>query len=96
DSGGGGRHRGGDGVVRRLRFGEAMEVNLLTGRRVVAPYGLGGGGPGAPGRNRLVRADGEVVELAGCARVEVEPGDAVEISTPGGGGYGDPALRSRR
>ena len=89
-SGGAGANRGGDGVVRRLRFGEAMTVNLLSSRRRIAPFGVAGGEAGALGRNLLERADGTVIELAGCARVEVEAGDVVEIHTPGGGGYGAP------
>ncbi len=87
-SGGAGAHRGGDGAVRRVRFGEAMEVNVLSSRRAVRPFGASGGGPGAVGHNRLVRADGTVVELPGNARVDVEPGDRFEVETPGGGGFG--------
>jgi 5-oxoprolinase (ATP-hydrolysing) len=92
-SGGDGVHRGGDGVVRRLRFDEAMEVNVLSSRRVVAPYGTGGGAPGAVGINLVLRADGSTEQLPGVASVQVGPGDAMEIATPGGGGYGsaDPA-----
>jgi 5-oxoprolinase (ATP-hydrolysing) len=87
-SGGDGAHRGGDGVVRRLRFDEAMEVNILSSRRVVAPYGAAGGSPGAVGINRVRRADGSTEHLPGVASTAVGPGDAIEIATPGGGGYG--------
>ncbi len=87
-SGGSGANRGGDGVVRRVRFGEPMTVNLLTSRRRIAPFGAAGGEPGALGRNLLERVDGTVTELGGCARVEVAAGDVMEIRTPGGGGYG--------
>ena len=90
-SGGRGRHRGGDGTVRRLRFGEAMTVTTLSSRRVVAPYGVAGGEPGATGRNRVIRVGGSIEELPGNARVEVEAGDVFEIATPGGGGFGPPA-----
>ena len=89
-SGGDGANRGGDGVTRRLRFGEAMTANLLSSCRRIAPFGVGGGSEGARGRNLLERADGSVIELAGCARVEVGEGDVMEIHTPGGGGYGAP------
>ena len=89
-SGGRGRHTGGDGVVRRVRFDDAMTVNVLSSRRVVAPYGVGGGEPGAVGRNRVIRTDGSVEELPGNAQVEVMPGDVFEIETPGGGGFGKP------
>ncbi len=87
-SGGDGRWPGGDGVVRRLRFLEPMTVSILSGSRRVPPFGLAGGGDGQVGMNRLVRADGRLEELAGCAELGVEPGDRLEIATPGGGGYG--------
>jgi 5-oxoprolinase (ATP-hydrolysing) len=87
-SGGDGRWRGGDGAVRRLRFREPMTVNTLSQHRRVPPYGMAGGAPGALGRNLVRRADGTVVELAGCDSAEVYPGDILEIHTPGGGGYG--------
>jgi 5-oxoprolinase (ATP-hydrolysing) len=89
-SGGDGAHRGGDGAVRRIRFGEPMDVNVLSSRRAVQPFGLEGGGPGAVGHNRVIRVDGTVVELAGNAQVVVEAGDRIEIETPGGGGFGSP------
>jgi 5-oxoprolinase (ATP-hydrolysing) len=87
-SGGAGRWRGGDGALRRIRFLEAMTVSTLSGHRRVAPYGLDGGAPGALGRNRVLRSDGTVVEIAGCDSVEVDAGDVLAIETPGGGGYG--------
>ncbi|WP_125776278.1 hydantoinase B/oxoprolinase family protein [Antribacter gilvus] len=87
-SGGAGRWRGGDGVVRALEFREPMSVSLLSGHRVVPPYGVQGGMPGALGRNVVHRADGTVEVLAGCARAELNPGDVLTIETPGGGGFG--------
>jgi 5-oxoprolinase (ATP-hydrolysing) len=91
-SGGAGRRRGGDGVVRELTFLEPMSLSLLTQHRVEAPYGAAGGGPGQPGRQRLVRAaGGEVEELAPIAGCEVAPGDRLVLETPGGGGWGAPA-----
>lgn len=89
-SGGAGRYRGGDGVRRRLRFLEPMEVMILANRRRVPPYGCAGGSPGAPGRNWLERASGEIVPLGSCDRVQARAGDMVVIETPGGGGYGVP------
>ncbi len=89
-SGGNGRRRGGDGVVRRLRFLEPMTVAILSGSRQVAPFGLAGGGPGQRGRNRLERADGREEELGGSAQLALEAGDVLVIETPGGGGYGAP------
>jgi 5-oxoprolinase (ATP-hydrolysing) len=90
NSGGAGTHRGGDGAVRRLRFTEPVTVSLLSGHRRVPPYGMAGGEPGALGVNRLERADGTQVALAGCDRIDAEAGDTLVISTPGGGGWGKP------
>jgi 5-oxoprolinase (ATP-hydrolysing) len=87
-SGGSGRHRGGDGLVRRIEFCAPMSAAILSNRRRVAPFGLAGGGDGARGVNRLRRADGSVIELPACAGVEVAAGDEIAIETPGGGGYG--------
>jgi N-methylhydantoinase B len=82
-SGGGGRHRGGDGLVRSLRVLEPATLSLLTDRRRHAPLGLGGGRPGRPGRNLL---NGE--ELPAKASRRLEAGDLVTVETPGGGGWG--------
>jgi 5-oxoprolinase (ATP-hydrolysing) len=87
-SGGKGRHRGGDGVVRRLKFREAMTAAILSGHRKVAPYGLLGGAPGAVGRNWVERTDGTREEFGATHRVEMGPGDLFVVETPGGGGYG--------
>jgi 5-oxoprolinase (ATP-hydrolysing) len=87
-SGGAGQWRGGDGAVRELTFLEPMALSLLTQHRVEAPYGVAGGSPGAPGRQRLVRASGEVEELASVDGREVGPGDRLILETPGGGGWG--------
>jgi N-methylhydantoinase B/oxoprolinase/acetone carboxylase alpha subunit len=87
-SGGAGRHRGGDGIVRRIEFRAPMTVAVLANHRRIAPFGLAGGGPGAKGINRILRADGRSQLLSACAAEHVEPGDAIEIETPGGGGFG--------
>ncbi len=87
-SGGAGRHRGGDGLLRRLRFREPMRAAILSGRRLTAPFGLDGGGDAAVGRNAVERADGRRETLPGCADIEVAAGDALCIETPGGGGWG--------
>ncbi len=89
-SGGRGRQRGGDGVVRELTFLEPVALSLLTQHRVEAPYGLDGGESGARGRQRLVRASGVEVELGSLDSCEAEPGDRLILETPGGGGYGSP------
>jgi 5-oxoprolinase (ATP-hydrolysing) len=88
DSGGNGYHRGGNGVVRRIRFREAMTAGILSGRRVIAACGLNGGESGEVGRNYVERIDGKVEELGSTATVEMQPGDVFVIETPGGGGYG--------
>lgn len=87
-SGGTGASRGGDGVVRTVRFHAPMTVSLLTSRRTTAPFGLHGGGSGASGVNRVLRADGGEEILAATDETKVEAGDAISIETPGGGGFG--------
>jgi 5-oxoprolinase (ATP-hydrolysing) len=87
-SGGAGRWQGGDGVVRQLRCLEPLAVSLISGSRSVAPFGLEGGAPGACGRNVLERVDGRREELPGCCTIELQPGEALCIETPGGGGFG--------
>ncbi len=87
-SGGAGRQRGGDGLVRRIEFLRPMTAAILSNHRRIAPFGLAGGGDGATGINRLESAAGASRELPGCASVEVNAGDVLVIETPGGGGYG--------
>jgi 5-oxoprolinase (ATP-hydrolysing) len=93
-SGGSGKWRGGNGGTRRVRFLEAMTASILSNNRSTAPFGLAGGGPGQPGRNRVFRADGRVEELPHIGSVEMAPGDIFEIQTPGGGGFGSPQQRT--
>jgi 5-oxoprolinase (ATP-hydrolysing) len=88
-SGGSGLYKGGDGVVRKLKFLEPMQVSLLSEHRVTAPFGLRGGKDGLKGENKLVLADGEIRSLAGVDQFEVKVGDSLVIATPGGGGFGD-------
>ncbi|HEY2590921.1 MAG TPA: hydantoinase B/oxoprolinase family protein, partial [Steroidobacteraceae bacterium] len=87
-SGGTGRHRGGDGVVRRLKFLAPLAGALLANRRRVPPFGLAEGGAAAPGAARILRATGAIETLAATASFSLEPGDELEILTPGGGGLG--------
>jgi N-methylhydantoinase B len=84
-SGGDGRHRGGDGIVREIEALEPMRFTLITERRRHAPRGRDGGSGGAPGRNLL---NGR--ELPAKAAGELRPGDRLRVETPGGGGYGRP------
>ena len=90
-SGGAGRWRGGDGLVRRYLFLRPVTASLLTERRAVAPFGLRGGEPGTPGRNAAERVGGRVEELPGKASVQLAAGDRLVVETPGGGGFGKPA-----
>ena len=87
-SGGAGRWRGGDGVVRELRFLEPLSLSVLGQHRVEAPYGAAGGADGASGRVRLLRSSGSVEELRSVDEREVEPDDRLVLETPGGGGWG--------
>jgi N-methylhydantoinase B len=86
-SGGAGKHRGGDGIVREFEFLSEAEVTLLSDRRERGPWGLAGGSSGKPGKNTLVRR-GRSRKLPGKLRFEAQPGDVLKIETPGGGGWG--------
>jgi 5-oxoprolinase (ATP-hydrolysing) len=87
NSGGNGCHRGGNGVVRRVQFLEAMTAGILSGRRVISPCGLKGGEAGKVGRNYVERVDGKVENLGSTATVEMQAGDVFVVETPGGGGF---------
>uniref|UniRef100_UPI0024E1C75C hydantoinase B/oxoprolinase family protein n=1 Tax=Diaphorobacter nitroreducens TaxID=164759 RepID=UPI0024E1C75C len=87
-SGGGGRWKGGDGGVRRIRFLEPMTASILSNGRVHGAFGMAGGQPGMPGVNRVVRADGRAEPLQHIGQAQMEAGDVFEIQTPGGGGFG--------
>jgi 5-oxoprolinase (ATP-hydrolysing) len=87
-SGGTGRYRGGHGVIRRIQFQASMTASILSGHRLVPPFGLAGGGSGQVGENSLERSDGTIVPLPGTVQIEVEAGDILTIKTPGGGGFG--------
>jgi len=88
-TGGRGRWRGGDGLVREIELLVPARATLLTERRTIAPYGLAGGAPGARGRNVLVRGR-RTMRLPGKIAFDVGPGDRVRVETPGGGGFGRP------
>jgi 5-oxoprolinase (ATP-hydrolysing) len=87
-SGGQGRWPGGDGLERTIRFLEPMRVSLISGSRQVPPFGLNGGASGSCGVNALIRADGSEERLPGSVQLELNGGDAIQMLTPGGGGYG--------
>jgi N-methylhydantoinase B/oxoprolinase/acetone carboxylase alpha subunit len=88
-SGGSGRNRGGDGIVREYEFAVPARVTIMSERRVFAPYGLDGGSPGQCGRNWLI-SKGRKTILPSKADLKVQAGDVIRIETPGGGGYGRP------
>ena len=87
-SGGAGEHAGGDGIVREYEALVASELTVLAERRRIAPPGLEGGRPGVPGTQRVIRADGERLEIDGKCTLRLEAGDRFTIETPGGGGWG--------
>ncbi len=88
-SGGAGRQRGGNGIIREFEFLSPAQVTILSDRRKRGPYGLEGGAGGKPGRNTILRR-GRAVRVPSKTSVEVRAGDVLRIETPGGGGYGDP------
>ncbi|MGB5684506.1 MAG: hydantoinase B/oxoprolinase family protein, partial [Candidatus Electrothrix sp.] len=88
-SGGKGKFRGGDGLVRELEFLKPLEVSILSERRVFAPYGLKGGEDGKRGENIFIRNNGRRLNLGGKNAIQTEAGDRLRICTPGGGGWGN-------
>ncbi|ABN64939.2 5-oxoprolinase [Scheffersomyces stipitis CBS 6054] len=94
NSGGKGKWRGGDGLIREIRFNSPVHVSLVTQRRVFQPWGIYGGDPGARGENFLGRDRGngviQWIQLPSLAEIEIGKGDILKILTPGGGGFGRP------
>jgi len=88
NTGGKGKYRGGNGVIRTIKFLSPMTASILSSHRIKPPFGLHGGCFGAVGENKLIRFNGEVIKLQGCAQISVQAGDCIEIKTPAGGGYG--------
>jgi N-methylhydantoinase B len=89
-SGGTGKHPGGDGIVREIEVLTDCEVTLLSERRVLAPWGLNGGGDGALGKTTVIRNDGSTETMPGKFSTRLRPGDRIRIESPGGGGWGLP------
>ncbi|MEA2875889.1 MAG: hypothetical protein QOF14_1085 [Hyphomicrobiales bacterium] len=89
-SGGKGKWNAGDGIRRTIRFLEQMDCTLLTGHRIVPPFGLAGGSSGQPGENSVRRKDGSIEKLKGCDATVIDAGEAIIIQTPTAGGYGKP------
>jgi 5-oxoprolinase (ATP-hydrolysing) len=90
DSGGNGRYRGGNGVIREIKFLAPMSLSVVTQHRKEKPFGLHGGEPGLPGEQIVKRKKGEIIKLGSVDGCEVEGGDKLILKTPGGGGYGKP------
>ncbi|MFL5070261.1 MAG: hydantoinase B/oxoprolinase family protein, partial [Xanthobacteraceae bacterium] len=93
-SGGRGKWKAGDGIRRTIRFLEKMECTILSGHRLVRPFGLAGGEPGQVGENAVRRRDGRSEKLQGCDATVIDADEAVIIQTPTAGGYGDPKERA--
>jgi N-methylhydantoinase B len=92
-SGGSGRWRGGEGIERVLELRSPARVTVISERRVLQPYGLAGGGPGARGRNRLQKGPGRAARtLPGKFQFDLPAGAVLTVASPGGGGFG----RARR
>ncbi len=87
-SGGQGKFRGGDGIVRELEVLTETQVTSLADRRLRGPYGLHGGADGAPGKNTVIRRDGSTQSMPGKASVHLAPGERIRVESPGGGGWG--------
>jgi 5-oxoprolinase (ATP-hydrolysing) len=87
-SGGAGRHKGGDGVDRRVRFLRPMTANLLANHRIVAPFGVNGGQPAQVGKNWIERANGTIEQFGATYTGQLDTDDVFVIQTPGGGGFG--------
>ncbi|CDR40053.1 CYFA0S04e02608g1_1 [Cyberlindnera fabianii] len=87
-SGGDGKYKGGDGVIRDIEFRAPVKCSILSERRVVAPHGLEGGDDAKRGENLWVKKDGHVINIGGKNTVSMEVGDRIIIKTPGGGGFG--------
>ena len=95
-TGGAGRHRGGNGLIRRFHLTDGSAVaSLLADRHTLQPWGLQGGEPGTSGKHTLTRG-GKTTQLAAKTTVPLEVGDELSIQTPGGGGYGKPAKAKKK
>ncbi|MCZ4282589.1 hydantoinase B/oxoprolinase family protein [Kiloniella laminariae] len=90
-SGGQGLQKGGDGIIRKLKFLEPMTVTVLSSHRETSPFGVAGGSPGACGRNAVLRNSGTLEELRGNDERNLAEGDIFIMETPGGGGFGQAA-----
>jgi 5-oxoprolinase (ATP-hydrolysing) len=88
NSGGDGQWKGGNGIVRQLRFEEDVILTILSQHRVEKPFGMEGGQAGETGKQTVIRKSGEEIQLKGIDSIELRKGDRIRIETPGGGGFG--------
>lgn len=88
DSGGAGKWKGGDGIIRDLMFLEKVSLTLLTQHRQEVPFGMQGGAAGQPGCQYIVRKNGVREDLESVGQAQMQAGDRIVIETPGGGGFG--------
>ena len=88
-SGGAGKHRGGDGIIREIEVLTDCEVTLLADRRARAPWGLSGGSDGTTGRTTVIRLDGSLETMPGKFSTRLRSGERIRIESPGGGGWGE-------
>lgn len=89
-SGGAGKNKGGDGVIREIEPLRPLVMSILSERRTLHPYGMDGGKEAECGRNLLVKKSGLTVNIGGKCSTTIDTGDRLRIETPGGGGYGKP------
>ena len=87
-SGGNGKHKGGNGVIREIEPLRPLVMSILSERRTLQPYGLNGGEPGMTGKNQLVKKDGVILNIGAKRSGSLNVGERLVIETPGGGGYG--------
>ena len=89
-SGGDGKHRGGDGIIREIEVLTDCEVTLLADRRTHASWGLAGGEAGIAGRASIIRRNGSIEDMPGKFSTRLLRGERIRIESPGGGGWGGP------
>ena len=89
NSGGRGKWMGGDGIKRVITFLEPVNLSVLSQRRKSGPFGLKGGNDGQPGRQKVIRENGEEIPIGSIQNINIEAGDQFVIETPGGGGFGE-------
>jgi len=87
-SGGGGKHRGGDGIIREIEVLTDCEVTLLADRRTRGPWGLAGAEAGLAGKTSVIRSSDSIEEMAGKFSTRLRKGERIRIESPGGGGWG--------